>query len=237
MFCIYSDFPSNKLNLNNPGSINSINIFDYLDLVLYYLIGILISVLYLLVMIINLCILNKFSIILFKENFILEIVWIIVPSLILVLIGVPSIFLLYNLEWYCNSILTVKVIGVQWYWIYNIYDIFGNNISITSYTLSDNDISLFRLIEVDNCLYLPILTPIKILVTSLDVILSFAIPSLGIKIDAIPGRINAGNLFILRKSLFIGYCSELCGVNLSKMNINIYATNIPTFIQWFLSNV
>ena len=131
------------------------NIFDYLDLVLYYL------------------------------------------------IGIPSIFLLYNLEEYSSCFLTLKVIGVQWYWIYNITDLNGNLINLSSYTLDDDNISLFRLIEVDNELYLPILTRIRLLITSLDVILSFSIPSLGIKMDAIRCRLNGINLFILRKSTYI----------------------------------
>ena len=99
----------------------------------------------------------------------------------------------------------------------------GNKVNFNSYTLDDESISLFRLIEVDNSLYLRVLTRIRLIVTSLDVILSFAVRSLGIKVDAIRGRINASLIFILRDSIYIGYCSELCGKFLSSMNIVINA--------------
>lgn len=110
-------------------------------------------------------------------------------------------------------------------------------ITFDSYTLGDDEISLFRLIEVDNRLYLRILTRIRLLVTSLDVILSFGIRSLGLKIDAIRCRLNGGNLFILRCSLYIGYCSELCGINLSRMNIVIKGCSSSDYLRWFFSLV
>jgi len=232
---VYSDYRNNSLNLNNRGSIGAISIFNFLDLVMYYLLIVTIVVILLLVGIIWSTNRNVFSIRLFRENYVIEILWIVLRSLILTLIGIRSINLLYSLEEINEGVLTVKIVGVQWYWIYSIVDYKGNSVTFDSYTLSDDEISLFRLIEVDNRLYLRILTRIRLLVTSLDVILSWAIRSLGIKIDAVPCRLNGGNLFILRESSYIGYCSELCGINLSKMNIVVKGVTPTEYIKWFVS--
>lgn len=232
-----SDFRNNNWNLNNRGSINAVNIYDYLDLVMYYITIIMIFVSVCVAVIIYDTSKNRFSNRYLKENYVIEITWIIVRSLILVLISVRSIFLLYVLDELSAGVLTIKVIAVQWYWIYEICDLLGNKISFNSYTLDDDSIELFRLIEVDNALYLRILTRIRLLVTSLDVILSFAIRSLGIKIDAIRSRLNSGNLLILRESIYIGFCSELCGKFLSGMNIVLLGTKMKEFLSWFESNL
>jgi heme/copper-type cytochrome/quinol oxidase subunit 2 len=141
--------------------------------------------------------------------------------------------------------LTLKVIGRQWYWSYEISDanVGGKNLTenvfnFDSYMLSSEDNSLpqLRLLEVDNPLLLPINTSIRILVTSSDVLHSWAVPSLGIKIDSCPGRLNQVALNIYRKGIFYGQCSELCGINHGFMPIVVIGVDLPVFLKWINSN-
>jgi heme/copper-type cytochrome/quinol oxidase subunit 2 len=141
--------------------------------------------------------------------------------------------------------LTLKVIGRQWYWSYEISDanVGGKNLTenvfnFDSYMLSSEDNSLpqLRLLEVDNPLLLPINTSIRILVTSSDVLHSWAVPSLGIKIDSCPGRLNQVALNIYRKGIFYGQCSELCGINHGFMPIVVIGVDLPVFLKWIHNN-
>ena len=233
MWKIRSDYRGSYMNLNNRGSVQSINISDYLDLVLYYLIIVLVVVFTMMTVIIRTGLKRKIGLRNVEDNYCLEIIWIALRAWILLLIGIRSIWLLYSIEEIVEGSITVKVTGVQWYWKYNISDSIGNSISFDSYTLDDDDVSLFRLIEVDNVLYLRVLTNIRLLVTSLDVILSFAVRSLGFKVDAVRCRLNSNSLCILRRSTYIGYCSELCGNSLSKMNIVVKGVSLNDFLVWF----
>lgn len=169
-----------------------------------------------------------------RGGYMIEIAWIIGPSIILLLIGIPSIYLLYSMEVWWDGDLTIKIIGRQWFWTYEVC-VNDWHIQFDSYTLGLEDIRMFRLLEVDNPLWVPVRVPIRLLVTSLDVILSFGVPSLGLKIDAIPNRLTYGGVYILRESEYIGYCSELCGTGLSNMNIVIKSVSTPDFKCWFLS--
>jgi heme/copper-type cytochrome/quinol oxidase subunit 2 len=141
--------------------------------------------------------------------------------------------------------LTLKVIGRQWYWSYEISDsnVGGKNLNenvfgFDSYMLSseDNTLPQLRLLEVDNPLLLPINTSIRILVTSSDVLHSWAVPSLGIKIDSCPGRLNQVALNIYRKGIFYGQCSELCGINHGFMPIVVIGVDLPVFLKWINNN-
>lgn len=130
-----------------------------------------------------------------------------------------------------NPILSVKRIGHQWYWRYEISDF--KNVNFDSFILIDlNNLNLFRLLDVDNRLILPINLQIRILIRSDDVIHSFTVPSIGIKVDGIPGRINQLNLFINRPGLFFGQCSEICGTNHRFIPIVIESTNLKIFLNW-----
>jgi heme/copper-type cytochrome/quinol oxidase subunit 2 len=100
----------------------------------------------------------------------------------------------------------------------------------------DNSLPQLRLLEVDNPLLLPINTSIRVLVTSSDVLHSWAIPSLGIKIDSCPGRLNQVALNIYRKGIFYGQCSELCGINHGFMPIVVIGVDLPVFLKWINSN-
>jgi heme/copper-type cytochrome/quinol oxidase subunit 2 len=102
---------------------------------------------------------------------------------------------------------------------------------------SDLTKGTFRLLEVDNRVVLPTATHVRLLVTSADVLHSWAIPSFGIKIDACPGRLSQGSLLIKRQGVYYGQCSEICGLNHGFMPIVIKATAVDTFLFWILSNV
>jgi len=164
----------------------------------------------------------------FTHSSILEIIWTILPALILVVIAIPSFALLYSLDELIDPSLTLKIIGHQWYWSYEFSDDFkhlncNNEIKFDSYIKPSTQIKVgqFRLLETDNKVFLPEHTHIRLLVTSSDVLHSWAVPSFGIKIDACPGRLSQASLFIKRRGLYYGQCSEICGVNHGFMPIVI----------------
>lgn len=154
---------------------------------------------------------------------VLEIVWTIIPSVILMLIAMPSFALLYSIDEVIDPKYTIKAIGHQWYWSYETYD--NQNFDSYMVPLSDLKIGDLRLLEVDQAVVCPIDTHLRFIVTSLDVLHSFAIPSLGIKVDAVPGRLNQVSAFIKREGVYYGQCSELCGVNHGFMPIKLIAVN------------
>nr|YP_010700935.1 cytochrome c oxidase subunit II [Ctenodiscus crispatus]WCI21150.1 cytochrome c oxidase subunit 2 [Ctenodiscus crispatus] len=168
----------------------------------------------------------------FLEGQGLETVWTIIPAIILIFIALPSLQLLYLMDEVNNPFLTIKTIGHQWYWSYEYADY--RNLEFDSYMIPTSDLSPGnpRLLEVDNRLILPSQTPIRVLITSSDVLHSWTIPSLGIKMDAVPGRLNQVNFFISRSGLFYGQCSEICGANHSFMPIVIEAINFSNFENW-----
>lgn len=139
----------------------------------------------------------------------LESVWTILPAVFLIIIALPSIRLLYLMEEYDYPELTIKVLGHQWYWSYEYRDIGFS--SFDSYILKEDKI--FRLLNVDNCLIIPLKRDIRIIISSTDVIHSWTIPSLGVKVDAIPGRLNQLFYIFNRVGIFVGQCSEICGAN------------------------
>ncbi len=165
---------------------------------------------------------------------VLEIVWTLIPAFVLVAIAIPSFALLYAVDEIIDPMLTVKVIGHQWYWSYEYSDFSENEIFFDSYMIPEEDLELgeLRLLEVDRKLWLPTYTYIRVLVTSVDVIHSWAIPSFGVKMDALPGRLNQVSLFIKREGIFYGQCSELCGVNHGFMPIGIKAVPLNLFNFW-----
>lgn len=167
----------------------------------------------------------------------LEIVWTVIPSLILISIAVPSFVLLYALDAgaadpFC---IIVKVVGHQWYWSYQFLNVDeslllqGSNFD--SYMISNEVIqntkhAYKRLLDTDNALWLPLNRYVRLIITSVDVIHSWAVPSLGVKVDAIPGRLNQTFVLIKRPGIFYGQCSEICGVNHAFMPIKVVANDI-----------
>lgn len=168
------------------------------------------------------------------EGTTIEIVWTIIPAVILIFIAFPSLQLLYSMDEVVDPSLTVKVIGHQWYWSYEYSDVEGEAIEFDSYMVPTSDLEPgdLRLLEVDNRVVLPVNTHIRVIVTGADVIHSFALPSLGIKVDAIPGRLNQTPLLIKRPGVFHGQCSEICGSDHSFMPIVIEGVSQEKFIGW-----
>nr|USO21420.1 cytochrome c oxidase subunit 2 [Lethe syrcis] len=163
------------------------------------------------------------------ESQMIELIWTILPAITLIFIALPSLRLLYLLDELNNPLITLKSIGHQWYWSYEYSDF--NNVEFDSYMtqFSNNN---FRLLDVDNRIVLPMNNQIRILITATDVIHSWTVPSLGVKVDANPGRLNQTSFFINRPGLFFGQCSEICGANHSFMPIVIESISIKNFINW-----
>nr|YP_010249644.1 cytochrome c oxidase subunit II [Taeniothrips tigris]QTT60741.1 cytochrome c oxidase subunit 2 [Taeniothrips tigris] len=168
---------------------------------------------------------NKMTNYKFKENMNLEIIWTMLPMLILLMIAYPSLYYLYLFDLMINPSMTIKVLGAQWYWIYENFDS-NMGTSYSSYMTPDNELIKqeyykmgWRLLETDTRLIVPYGTEIQCLTTSLDVIHSFSIPEMGIKIDAIPGRLNSIIFQVNKPGLFYGQCAEICGTGHSFMPI------------------
>lgn len=175
---------------------------------------------------------NKYINRILLEGQIIELIWTIAPAIILIFIAIPSLRILYLIEESLNPILSVKSIGHQWFWSYEYSDF--KNIEFDSYIKTRDLINRgeFRLLDVDNRIIMPFNTPARILATSLDVIHSWTVPAIGIKVDASPGRINQANFLIQRPGIYYGQCSEICGSNHRFIPIVIERVNLPTFIKW-----
>lgn len=167
----------------------------------------------------------------------IEIVWTITPSIILMLIAIPSFALLYSMDEVVDPAVTVKAIGHQWYWSYEYSDYtndVGEGIAFDSYMIPEDDLELgqLRLLEVDNRVVIPVNTHVRLIITAADVLHSWAVPSLGVKCDAVPGRLNQVSLFVKREGVFYGQCSELCGINHGFMPIVVEAVSLDDYISW-----
>lgn len=167
----------------------------------------------------------------------IEIGWTVAPSLILVLIAIPSFALLYSMDEVVDPAVTVKAIGHQWYWSYEYSDYNQSDeegIGFDSYMVPEDDLAdgQLRLLEVDNRVVVPVNTHIRMIITGADVLHSWAVPSLGVKCDAVPGRLNQVPIFIQREGTFYGQCSELCGANHGFMPIVVEAVPLKDYISW-----
>nr|QZA73600.1 cytochrome oxidase subunit II [Nysius blackburni] len=162
----------------------------------------------------------------------IEFIWTLMPAITLMFIALPSLHILYLIDEVNNPSMTLKVIGHQWYWSYEYSDF--KNIEFDSYMKPTNELNNneFRLLEVDNRVILPFNKQIRVLVTAADVLHSWAMPSLGIKIDATPGRLNQGSIKINRPGIMFGQCSEICGANHSFMPIVIESVPMMNFLKW-----
>lgn len=168
----------------------------------------------------------------FSHNILIEIIWTIIPIIILVIIAVPSFKILKFEEEFPEAELTIKVAGYQWYWNYTYPD--HGNFSFDSYMVPDSELKpgQKRLLEVDNRLVIPENTVVKFLITGADVIHSFAVPALGIKMDGVPGRVNETWTKVSKKGIYYGQCSELCGVNHGFMPIALEVVGKDEFEAW-----
>nr|BDC46345.1 cytochrome c oxidase subunit 2 [Gnetum hainanense] len=168
---------------------------------------------------------------------IIEIIWTIFPSIILMFIAIPSFALLYSMdEVVVNPAITLKAIGHQWYWTYEYSDYNSSDeqsLTFDSYMIPEDDLELgqLRLLEVDNRVVVPAKTHLRMIVTSADVLHSWAIPSLGVKCDAVPGRLNQTSILVQREGVFYGQCSEICGTNHAFMPIAVEAVSSNDYVS------
>nr|YP_010714079.1 cytochrome c oxidase subunit 2 [Fuscoporia gilva]WDD39642.1 cytochrome c oxidase subunit 2 [Fuscoporia gilva] len=167
----------------------------------------------------------------------IELIWTIVPALVLIAIAFPSFRLLYLLDEVISPTITIKVTGHQWYWSFEYSDYVtesGDPIEFDSYMIPESDLELgqFRLLDVDNRVVVPVDTHIRLIVTGADVIHDYAIPSLGLKIDACPGRLNQVSLLTERTGVFYGQCSEICGVYHGFMPTAIEAVSVENYLSF-----
>nr|YP_010531231.1 cytochrome c oxidase subunit II [Nesodiprion biremis]UXW93518.1 cytochrome c oxidase subunit II [Nesodiprion biremis] len=211
---------------NSPTMEQLIGFHDYTMIIL---ILITILIMYLMTMMIFNKFINKN--LLNKQN--IEIIWTITPAVMLILIAFPSIHLLYLTDEINKPLITVKIIGHQWYWTYEYSDF--KNIEFDSYMNKNLNNNSFRLLDVDNNMIVPLNTQIRLIITSNDVIHSWAMPNLGKKLDAIPGRLNQTSILITRPGLMFGQCSEICGANHSFMPIVVESTPMVFFLKWVSS--
>ena len=167
-----------------------------------------------------------------SHHAVLEVLWTAIPVVILIFMAVPSFKLVYQQDITPEVDMTIKVIGHQWYWEYQYPD--HDNLSFESYLIPEEELEVGqpRLLTVDNHLVLPINKNIQVLITAGDVLHSFAMPSLGVKKDAVPGRLNETWMKIEKKGMYRGQCSEICGTGHGYMPIVIEAVSQEEFLVW-----
>lgn len=213
-------------------------ILELHDNIMFYLVVILVLVSWLLVTIITDYTGYKNYYKLLVHGMYIEIIWTILPAVVLLIIGFPSFILLYMNDEVVSPTITIKVIGMQWYWKYEYTDFLtpfkGLTIEFDSYVIPDEllEDGQLRLLDTDTTVMIPTDTHTRFIVTSGDVIHDFAVPSLGLKIDATPGRLNQVSALIQRPGVFYGMCSELCGVAHSAMPIKIEAVSLAEWLNW-----
>jgi cytochrome c oxidase subunit 2 len=169
-----------------------------------------------------------------KDGTLIEVIWTLTPALILITIALPSFKLLYLMDEILDPTITIKTIGRQWYWEYEYSDYISPELSFESYMVPTDSLEegQFRLLEVDNRLILPSETSVRVIVTAADVLHAWTVPSLGVKIDCVPGRLNQVSLYVKSNGVYYGQCSELCGVQHGFMPIVIEVVNINDYINW-----
>jgi len=173
----------------------------------------------------------------------LEVFWTVVPAIVLLFIAIPSFALLYSMDELIDPTITLKAVGHQWYWSYEFSDYAtlegGESLNYDSYMIPEEDLTggNLRLLEVDNRVVLPVQTHIRVLVTSADVLHSWAVPSFGVKVDACPGRLNQTSVFIKREGTYFGQCSEICGVNHGFMPIVVEAVSLNNYVTWIANKL
>ncbi|HLI12993.1 MAG TPA: cytochrome c oxidase subunit II [Alphaproteobacteria bacterium] len=166
-----------------------------------------------------------------SHNTLIEVIWTVVPIMILVIIAIPSFKLIYYADVTPKADLTVKATGHQWYWSYDYPD---SKVSFDSQIIDDDSLKpgQIRLLSVDNPLVVPVHTYIRVLVTSDDVIHAWVVPALGMQINGVPGRLNEIWMNIEKEGTYYGQCTQLCGVNHGFMPIEVKAVSKEAFAQW-----
>nr|YP_636883.1 cytochrome c oxidase subunit II [Sirembo imberbis]BAC23193.1 cytochrome c oxidase subunit II [Sirembo imberbis] len=164
----------------------------------------------------------------------IETIWTILPAFTLTMVALPSLRILYLMDEINDPHLTLKTVGHQWYWAYEYTDYV--DVEFDSYMINTTDLAPgeFRLLDVDNRVVIPMDSPIRVLVTADDVLHSWAVPTLGIKTDAVPGRLNQTTFLSPRTGVSYGQCSEICGANHSFMPIVVETVPLEDFEKWLV---
>nr|QDX07556.1 cytochrome c oxidase subunit II [Callopanchax monroviae] len=185
-------------------------------------------VLYIIVVMVCTKLTNKFIL----DSQEVEIIWTLLPAIVLILIALPSLRILYLMDEINSPHLTVKSIGHQWFWSYEYTDY--EDLAFDSYMVPTQDLTFgqFRLLDADHRMVIPIQTPVRVLITAADVLHSWAVSSLGIKMDAVPGRLNQTAFISPHPGVYYGQCSEICGANHSFMPIVLESTPLEYFENW-----
>nr|ABM53854.1 cytochrome oxidase subunit II [Pseudomops sp. 2 DJGI-2006] len=217
-----------NMNLQDSASPIMEQLIYFHDHALMIIIMILMVVSYMMTLLIS----NKFINRLLLEGNMIEVAWTIAPAIILIFIALPSLRLLYLMDEINSPAITLKTIGHQWYWSYEYSDFM--KVEFDSYMIQQDEMNInsFRLMDVDNRATLPVNTFIRIIITATDVLHSWTVPSLGVKADATPGRLNQTSFLINRPGILYGQCSEICGANHSFMPIVIESISVNNFINW-----
>ena len=235
-----------KIDFSEPATPNFDGIYLFNSNLLFITINIVLFVWWLLLIIcLNFFDTKSSRITKFYHSNLIEIIWTTIPAFILLSLASPSFSLLYSLDEIINPELTLKILGHQWYWSYEISDYkfcstIQKEFKYSCYLLTNDflknseNLGLFRLLETNKRTILPTNTHIRLLITAIDVLHSWTIPSFGIKVDACPGRLNQANLFLKRLGIFFGQCSEICGVNHGFMPIVVVACPSEYFYYMIL---
>lgn len=239
---IWLDVPTPwAIRFQDGSTPNQEGIHELYDHIMFYLIIILGLVSYLLFVTIKDFKNNVFSFKYLTHGQTLEIIWTLFPAVVLLLIAFPSFILLYLTDEVISPAMTIKVIGLQWYWKYEYSDFVtetGETIEFESYMIPEDMLEdgQLRLLDVDNPIVIPVNTHVRFVVSAADVIHCFAIPSLGLKIDATPGRLNQVSTLVQRTGVYYGQCSELCGIQHYGMPLKVEVVELPSFLN-FLENM
>lgn len=167
-----------------------------------------------------------------SHNTLIEIVWTVVPIVILIIIAIPSFRLLYFVDRAADADMTIKAIGSQWYWTYEYPDHGGFTFDATMVEEASLKEGQLRLLTTDTKVVVPVDTTVRVLVTANDVIHAWAMPAMGVKIDAVPGRFNETWFRAEREGTYYGQCSELCGIRHGFMPIQLEVVSQDRFAEW-----
>jgi heme/copper-type cytochrome/quinol oxidase subunit 2 len=208
--------------------------------IMFFLVGILISVVWVMASILTNFNNNKFSYKYLNHGTLIELIWTITPAIILILIAFPSFKLLYIIDDVTDPNMTIKVEGHQWYWSYEYSDFLNKedeSISFDAYLVNESELESgrLRMLEVDNRVIVPELTHTRLNISATDVIHSLGCPALGIKCDAYPFKTNQFSVYSNREGTYYGQCSEICGILHSSMPVVIQSVSLEKFLIWLRS--
>ena len=240
LFTYYLDTPTAwGLYFQDSATPQMEGLIELHDNIMYYLVIILFGVGWILVSIVRNYSITKSPIThkYLNHGTLIELIWTVTPALILILIAFPSFKLLYLMDEVTDPNLTVFAEGHQWYWSYQYPDFLSDDdeeLEFDSYLVPESDLEegRLRMLEVDNRVILPEITHTRFIISSGDVIHSYACPSLGIKCDAYPGRLNQVSVLVNREGVFFGQCSEICGILHSSMPIVIESVSLEKYLSW-----